>query len=158
MSGRSIKARFLACPTSSAQDRIRDRRTQRVVQDRPISRIRHVKLRFLPNSTPKFRAARRKLTQNFSRNCRVLTPSRGVLPPGQRPIVLFHLLEDLAMKTPVETNALYLIVAAIPLLHGLDRDFVDPSILMTTAWLLAATFAACHLLRRNNDGGTTAGC
>jgi hypothetical protein len=29
------------------------------------------------------------------------------------------------MKTPVETNALYLIVAAIPLLHGLDRDFVD---------------------------------
>ena len=62
------------------------------------------------------------------------------------------------MKTPVETNALYLIVAAVPLLHGLDRDFVDPSILMTTAWLLAVTFAACHLLRRNNDRGTTAGC
>jgi len=62
------------------------------------------------------------------------------------------------MKTPVETNALCLIVAAIPPLHGLDRDFVDPSILMTTAWLLAVTFAACHLLRRNNDQGTTVGC
>ena len=67
-------------------------------------------------------------------------------------------MEDSTVKMPVETNALCLIVAAIPMLHGLDRDFVDPSILMTTAWLLAVTFAACHLLRRNNDRGTTAGC
>ena len=52
------------------------------------------------------------------------------------------------MQTPIETNALYLVVSAVPLLHGLDRDIVDPSILMTTAWLLAATFAACHLLKR----------
>ena len=57
------------------------------------------------------------------------------------------------MHTPVETNALYLVVSAVPLLHGLDRDLVDlvdPSILMTTAWLLAATFTACHLLRRRS--------
>ena len=52
------------------------------------------------------------------------------------------------MQTPIETNALYLVVSAVPLLHGLDRDIVDPSVLMTTAWLLGATFAACHLLRR----------
>jgi hypothetical protein len=58
------------------------------------------------------------------------------------------------MQTPIETNALYLAVSAVPLLHGLDRDLVDPSILMTTAWLLAATFAACHLLRRKTGRGT----
>ncbi|NQV26899.1 MAG: hypothetical protein HQ518_21325 [Rhodopirellula sp.] len=51
------------------------------------------------------------------------------------------------MQTSIETNALYLVISAIPLLHGLDRDLVDPSILMTAAWLLAATFTACHLLK-----------
>lgn len=60
------------------------------------------------------------------------------------------------MNTPIETNALYLVISAVPLLHGLDRDLVDPSILMTTAWLLAATFAACHILRRKTDRSPTA--
>jgi hypothetical protein len=72
-------------------------------------------------------------------------------PPGSAANRSQPNLKDLTMQTPIETNALYLVVSAVPLLHGLDRDLVDPSILMTTAWLLAATFAACHLLRRRTD-------
>lgn len=55
------------------------------------------------------------------------------------------------MQTPVETNALYLVISAVPLLHGLDRDLVDPAILMTTAWCLAMTFTAFHLFKRRSD-------
>lgn len=68
MSGRLIKARFLACTTSSAQDRIPDRQPVLVTRNAPIPWIRHVELRFLPNSTANFPASFRKLRQNFSRN------------------------------------------------------------------------------------------
>lgn len=58
------------------------------------------------------------------------------------------------MQTPVETNALYLVISAVPLLHGLDRDLVDPATLMTTAWCLAMTFATFHLIRRRTHHRT----
>jgi hypothetical protein len=68
MSGRLIKARFLACPTASAQDRIPERRRARITQNAPISRIRHARLRFLLSSATKFPSAARNLSQTFGSN------------------------------------------------------------------------------------------
>jgi hypothetical protein len=151
MSGRLIRARFLACPAASAQDRIPDRPPVLITQNEPISRIRHARLRFPLSSAAKFPAALRKLTQTFGDNGPVLVSMAAHTPPGSAANRSQPILKGLTMQTPIETNALYLVVSAVPLLHGLDRDIVDPSILMTTAWLLAATFAACHLLRRRTD-------
>lgn len=68
MSGRLIKARFLACPTASAQDRIPDRRRAGITQNAPILRIRHAILGFLLSSAPKFPSAARNLSQTFGSN------------------------------------------------------------------------------------------
>ncbi|MFT5322753.1 MAG: hypothetical protein ACI8P0_000594 [Planctomycetaceae bacterium] len=53
-----------------------------------------------------------------------LTVLAATIPPIRNP-VLPQEVEELTMQTPIETNALYLVVSAVPLLHGLDRDIVD---------------------------------
>lgn len=51
------------------------------------------------------------------------------------------------MHIPLEAQALYLLVTAVPLLQYLNGA-AGPGLLMTAAWVLAATFGGCQLVSR----------
>lgn len=59
------------------------------------------------------------------------------------------------MDTPLEAHGLYLLITAVPLLQLLNGD-VASSVLMTTAWLLAGSFAGWQLIARFTHRGRPA--
>ena len=52
------------------------------------------------------------------------------------------------MQASLESSALYVLVAAVPLLQNMDAGMASPSVLMTTAWCLAAAFGGWMVLSR----------